>query len=188
MTGASQSLMDTNHAVHGPGHTQGGLPMPTLPETGHEHHERIREHVDRLPAMADQLEQRPVPDGFAATFAAEYDFMTGTLWPHVQVVEENVYPELERLQQNRHSMAHLRREHEELARLIESIGAYADRVDSGGLNPADALALRRLIIGLYALVKTHVGEEAEYLRVLQGNLSADEQQHVEQGLEHAATR
>ena len=64
------------------------------------------------------------------------------MWPHVEVVEQNVYPELERLQQNRHSMAHLRREHAELSRLIESIGGYMDRVEAGRLNPTDALALR----------------------------------------------
>ena len=160
--------------------------MPPLPDTGHEHHERIREHVDRLPALADMLEQRPVPDAFAPSFSAEYDFMTGTLWPHVQVVEENVYPELERLQQNRHSMAHLRREHEELAGLIETMGSYLDRVAAGNLNPTDALGLRRAIIAMYALVKTHLGEEAEYLRVLESNLSEAEQADVEQGLEHAA--
>ena len=160
--------------------------MSPLPQTGHEHHERIREHVDRLPALADMLEARPVVDEFAARFAAEYDFMTGTLWPHVQVVEGNVYPELERLQQNRHSMAHLRREHEEMSQLIESMGGYMERVEAGSLNPTDALGLRRLIIGFYALVKTHVGEEEEYLRVLQGNLSEGEQAVVEQGLEHAS--
>ena len=31
--------------------------MSPLPQTGHEHHERIREHVDRLPALADMLER-----------------------------------------------------------------------------------------------------------------------------------
>jgi len=162
--------------------------MSPLPQTGHEHHEHIREHIDRLPALADMLETRPVPPEFATQFADEYDFMTGTLWPHVQVVEKNVYPELERLQQNRHSMAHLRREHVELGKLIESVGGYMDRVEGGSLNPADALGLRRLIIQFYALVKTHVGEEEEYLRVLQGNLSDAEQEAVEQGLEHSHTQ
>lgn len=158
--------------------------MSPLPQTGHEHHDRIRQHADRMPALADMLEVRPVPPGFSVQFANEYDFMTGTLWPHVEVVEQNVYPELERLQQNRHSMAHLRREHEELGRLIESMGAYMDRVEAGPLNPADALGLRRLIIQFYALVKTHVGEEEEYLRVLESNLSESEQSVVEQGLRH----
>jgi hemerythrin-like domain-containing protein len=161
--------------------------MTTLPQTGHEHHERIRQHVDRLPALADMLELRPVPPEFAPSFSKEYDFMTGTLWPHVEVVESNVYPELERLQQNRHSMAHLRREHEEMSRLIESMGSYLERAEAGRLNPTDALGLRRLVIQFYALVKTHVGEEEEYLRVLQGNLSESEQAVVEQGLEHRSS-
>jgi iron-sulfur cluster repair protein YtfE (RIC family) len=157
----------------------------SLPHTGHEHHERIREHVDRLPALADMLEQRPPPPEFAARFSSEYDFMTGTLWPHVEVVEGNLYPELERLMQNRHSMAPMRREHAELGRLIEAMGGYLDRVHAGPLNPTDALGLRRLIIAFYALVKTHVAEEEEYLRVLQGNLSDAEQDALVRGLAHA---
>lgn len=157
----------------------------SLPRTGHEHHERIREHVDRLPALADMLEQRPPPPEFAARFSSEYDFITGTLWPHVEVVERNLYPELERLLQNRHSMAPMRREHAELGRLIEAMGGYLDRVHAGPLNPTDALGLRRLIIAFYALVKTHVAEEEEYLRVLQGNLSDAEQDALVRGLAHA---
>ena len=82
-------------------------------------------------------------------------------------------------------MAHLRREHEELARLIESIGSHADTCRRDGLELAEALALRRLIIELYALVKIHIGEEEEYLRVLEGNLSESEQESVGAGLQHA---
>jgi hemerythrin-like domain-containing protein len=88
--------------------------------------------------------------------------------------------------QNRHSMAPMRREHDELRRLIESIGAYVERVEAGQLKVADAMSLRRLLIQLYALVKTHIAEEAEYLRVLEGNLSAEEQDAIVAGLTHAA--
>ncbi len=159
----------------------------TLPHAGHEHHERIREHIDRLPALIDMLEQRPVPAEFGPRFSGEYDFITGTLWPHVQVVEANVYPQLERLMQNRHSMAPMRREHAEMGTLIEHMGAFMERVEAGPLGPADALALRRLIIQFYALVKTHIAEEAEYLRVLQGNLSEEEQEAIVRGLTHAVS-
>jgi iron-sulfur cluster repair protein YtfE (RIC family) len=160
--------------------------MSPLPQTGHEHHQRIREHIDRLPALADMLEQRPVPEEFAPLFAAECDFMTGTLMPHIEVVENSVYPELERLQQNRHSMAHLRREHAEMGEIIEKMRQYKERVEAGTLKPTIALEMRRLCIRFYALVKTHVGEEEEYLRVLEGNLSEGEQAAVEQGLAHVS--
>jgi hypothetical protein len=71
--------------------------------------------------------------------------------------------------------------------LIESMGSYIERAEAGRLNPTDALGLRRLIIQFYALVKTHVGEEEEYLRVLQSNLSEGEQAVVEHGLEHRSS-
>lgn len=158
--------------------------MSPLPQTGHEHHERIREHVDRLPALADMLELRPVPDEFAAAFTHECEFFTGTLLPHIEVVESSVYPELERLQQNRHSMAHLRREHDEMRGIIEQMREHKERVEAGALKPTTALEMRRLCIRFYALAKTHVGEEEEYLRVLQANLSEGEQAAVEQGLAH----
>ncbi len=160
--------------------------MSSLPRAGHEHHERIRAHLDRLPALFDLLEERPVPADFGPRFATEYDFITGTLWPHVEVVEANLYPQLERLMQNRHSMAPMRREHQELHGLIESMGRYQDRVAAGHLKPTDALALRRLLIQFYALVKMHTAEEAEYLRVLQGNLSVEEQEAIVAGLAHVA--
>jgi iron-sulfur cluster repair protein YtfE (RIC family) len=159
----------------------------SLPQAGHEHHERIREQIDRLPALIDMLEQRPTPAEAGPAFKAAYDFITGTLWPHVRVVEESVYPELERLMQNRHSMASMRREHEELGQLIESMGAYEQRIEAGPLSAADAMGLRRLVIRLYALVKTHVAEEALYLRVLQGNLSTEEQEAIVAGMAHAVT-
>jgi hemerythrin-like domain-containing protein len=159
----------------------------SLPQTGHEHHERIREQIDRLPALIDMLEQRPTPTEAGPAFLAAYDFLTGTLWPHVGVVEESVYPELERLMQNRHSMEPMRREHKELRELIESMGAYVERVEAGPLTAADAMSLRRLVIRLYALVKAHIAEEALYLRVLQGNLSAEEQEAIVAGMSHAVT-
>ena len=162
--------------------------MSPLPDTGHEHHERIREHIDRLPVLADMLEQRPVPQEIASEFVEECEFMTGTLRPPIAVVEETVYPELERLQQNRHSMAHLRREHEEMREIVEQMRQYKERVVAGDLKPTLALEMRRMCIRFYALVKTHIGEEEEYLRVLQGNLSEGEQAAVEKGLEHSSAR
>ena len=159
----------------------------SLPQTGHEHHQRIREQIDRLPALIDMLELRPPPPETRPAFLSSYEFITGTLWPHVGVVEESVYPELERLMQNRHSMAPMRREHEELRALIESMGVYVERVEAGPLTAADAMSLRRLVIRLYALVKSHIAEEALYLRVLQGNLSAEEQDAIVAGMSHAVT-
>jgi hypothetical protein len=67
------------------------------------------------------------------------------------------------------------------------MGGYLERVEAGSLNPTDALGLRRHIIAFYALVKTHVAEESEYLRVLEGNLSPEEQDAVVRGMAHVVS-
>ena len=159
--------------------------MPSLPTTGHELHERIREHIDRIPELADMLEQHPVPEAFGPRFEAEVAFITGTLLPHVAVVEDTLYPELERLMQNRHSMAPMRREHKELARLIEAMEGYLKALRAGHMGMTEAMGLRRVLFRFYAVVKVHLGEEQEYLRVLERNLSPEEQEALGKRIEHA---
>ena len=56
-------------------------------------------------------------------------FLTGTLVPHVDAAEQTLYPELERMFQNRHSMAPMRREHEQVRRLVAELRQLAAEVD-----------------------------------------------------------
>jgi hypothetical protein len=162
--------------------------MGTLPVTGHQHHERIRSHIDQVPALADMLEARPLPAAFRPAFEAQLAFLEGTLLPHIEVVETSVYQELERLMQNRHSMTPMRREHDELTGLARTLGAYRRTLDAGSLSMSEAMSLRRVLYRLFALVKVHLAEEAEYLRLLEGSLSPEEQDALAEGLEHAVAR
>jgi iron-sulfur cluster repair protein YtfE (RIC family) len=89
----------------------------SLPQVAHEHHERLLHHVDQMPALADALltaRAQEVRAGLAEMSA----FLSGTLIPHVDAAERTMYPELERMFQNRHSMAPMRREHEEIRKLV----------------------------------------------------------------------
>jgi hypothetical protein len=95
--------------------------------------------------------------------------------------ETTLYPQLERLMQNRHSMTPMRREHEEVRGLIRELGALVDRE----LTLGTRLRLRRVLLRLYAIVKIHMGEEQAYIGVLDHNLSPDEQVALAKALEHA---
>ena len=113
---------------------------------------------------------------FRDAFEASYVFVTDTLLPHMQTIEQEIYPELERLMQNRHSMAPMRREHAELTRLVASLSVYRDALEADALGPSGSMGLRRVLYRLYALLKVHLAEEAEYLQVLDHNLSTAEQE------------
>jgi iron-sulfur cluster repair protein YtfE (RIC family) len=159
--------------------------VTSVSAAGHEHHERISAVLDRLPQLADMLDERPRPETFEAGFAELYAFVSETLQPHMDVVESTLYPELDRLMQSRHSMLQMRREHDDLKGLIARLGTFGDAIEADALGPAGSIGLRRVLYRLYAVLKVHLAEEEEYLRVLDHNLSAAEQAELALGLEHA---
>ena len=159
--------------------------MTSVTTTGHEHHERIIAMLDVLPALADMLDERPRPARFEERFESVYAFITGTLLPHMEVVESTLYPELDRLMQNRHSMSQMRREHDDIKGLVERLGTFRDAILADALGPAGSTGLRRVLYRLYAMLKVHLAEEEEYLRVLEHSLSDKEQAELVRGLEHA---
>lgn len=168
-----------------PHHERRTIDVTSVTTAGHEHHERIITMLDGLPALADMLDERPRPARFEERFNSAHTFITGTLVPHVEVVEATIYPELDRLMQNRHSMAQMRREHDEINGLIERMGTFREAIKADALGQAGSIGLRRVLYRLYAMLKVHIAEEEEYLRVLEHNLSKEEQAELARGLEHA---
>ncbi len=158
--------------------------MSSLSQAGHEHHDRLMPHVDRLAQLGDMLGES-VPSGFGEACEAEHRFITGQLLPHIEAIETTLYGELDRLMQGRHSMAPMRREHAELRRLIDSMGDYHELLEQGRIGPAEMIGLRRALYRLHAMLRVHLAEEQLYLRVLDRNLSPDEIDQLARGIEHA---
>jgi len=158
--------------------------MSSLSQAGHEHHDRLMPHVDRLAELGDMLGDS-VPSGFGEACEVEHRFITGQLLPHIEAVETTLYGQLDRLMEGRHSMAPMRREHAELRRLIESMGQYHELVALGRLGDAEVIGLRRALYRLHAMLRVHLAEEQLYLRVLDRSLTADEIDELARGIEHA---
>ena len=154
----------------------------SLPKAAHEHHERLLEHVNKLPDMADGL-LNATPDEARASIRETREFLTGMLLPHMEAAERALYPELERMFQNRHSMAPMRKEHQRIRDLVAEFGAMVDK-DAGAITLGRTLALRRVIFQLYALLKVHLGEEDAYLRIVERGVSEDVADAVAAALEH----
>ncbi len=158
----------------------------TLPQVSLEHHQRLTHHVDRMPAVADLIGTIP-----AAELAPHVDevstFLSDLLVPHMEAAERTLYPELERLLQNRHSMTPMRREHTEIRALVDDLLLRRAGLDGGHLTVADAIALRRVLFRLYAMLKVHLAEEQLYLGIIQHEVSADAGQALATAMEHAGT-
>jgi hypothetical protein len=154
----------------------------SLPQAAHEHHERLLEHVNRIPDVADGLLALKA-DAALAGVAEMREFLAGTLLPHMEAAERALYPELERMFQNRHSMAPMRREHARIRELVAEFGGLVDK-DAGTVTLGRTLALRRVLFQLYALLKVHLGEEEAYLRIVERGVTDDVADAVTAALAH----
>lgn len=155
----------------------------TLTQVSHEHHERLNRHIDAMPVAGDMV-------GMAPTAALRdrvdemAEFLEGLLIPHLEAAEGSLYPEFERLLQNRHSMAPMRREHVEIRELVAGLGELRRHLDDGPLHTGETVALRRVIFRLYAMLKVHLAEEELYLGMLEQGASEEEVARLTAALEH----
>ncbi len=145
---------------------------PTLPRVAHEHHERILHAVDQFPELGDRLLAGPTED-VLPQLDSTHEFLTGLLIPHMEAAERALYPELERMMQNVHSMAPMRREHQEVRQLVLDFDRLRGEVRNGHLTVGRALALRRVIYRLFAVLKVHLAEEEMYVRIVEHGVTAD---------------
>ena len=159
----------------------------TLPQVGHEHHERLLLHVDRMPEVADRL-LTAKPGELRREVDELREFLTGTLIPHVDAAEQTLYPELERMYQNRHSMTPMRLEHTELRRLVGEFGKLVERTDTGHGSLGSTLAMRRVLFQIYALLKIHLAEEEIYLRIVDHGVATDVADVLAAALNHPGFR
>lgn len=149
-----------------------------------EHHERILRHVDRMPAIADLMDRGRF-DEFRALLHETSQFMREQLVPHMDAAEGALFPELERMTQNRHSTRPLRREHEEMRADITEFVRLAALVERGPLAIGDQRALRRVLFRLYGMLKVHLAEELLYADIVEHGRSPEAEEALAAAMEHS---
>jgi hypothetical protein len=157
--------------------------ISNLPRVSHEHHERLMAHVDQMPALGDLIGSAP-HDELKPRLDEAAAFLTGLLVPHMEAAERNLYPELERMLQNRHSMTPMKREHAEIRRLVDDLVLVQTDLGKGQLGTGRTVALRRVVFRLYALLKIHLAEEQLYLGIIDHGVSAQAADALAAAMEH----
>lgn len=157
--------------------------MIATPHASTEHHARLMPHVDRLGAVAELIGNAPAAEVRSGLDEA-CAFLIGMLIPHMEAAERAIYPELERLMQNRHSMTPLRREHQEIRALIADLDHRRSVIGDRQISTGDAMVLRRSLFRLFGLLKVHLAEEQLYANIVEHGLSPDEAAALSAALEH----
>jgi hypothetical protein len=137
----------------------------SLETMAHVHSEHLLHQIDRLPETGDMVATAS-PADLRARLDETHAFLTEVLIPHMEAAEHALYPELERMFQNVHSMAPLRREHGAVRQSTAELAKVRAHLGEQKISVGQSIVLRRVIFRLYALLKVHLAEEQLYLDIL----------------------
>jgi iron-sulfur cluster repair protein YtfE (RIC family) len=160
--------------------------MVTLTQPLRDEHKELLPHIELLRTAADAIGaasgtslQRSVDEAYA--------FLTHHLIPHAQAEERALYPVVGILMGAPEATATMSRDHVEIGRLTAELGSIRSYLNSASMSRSQEQTLRRVLYGLYAIIKVHFAKEEEvYLPILDARLTAAEASRLFESMEKAA--
>jgi iron-sulfur cluster repair protein YtfE (RIC family) len=137
-------------------------------------HEELWPRVEKMRSIAESVGQ--AESVFLRRSLDEVlEFLDHDLIPHASAEDRALYPAVQRVMGATRATATMSRDHIEVARLLADLHEARDVVPAGELPTALAHELRRILYGLYALLKVHFAKEEEiYLPLLEEHLTEEE--------------
>jgi heavy metal translocating P-type ATPase len=123
-------------------------------------HEAISHDIDRIRTTADALET-PLTDTAVADAHELQHILVDRILPHERAEERYLYPVMARIVGGDDPTGPMSRGHAEIERLIRLSGLSIDELGSRPLTADDVTELRRLLYGLYAILRLHTAQEDE---------------------------
>lgn len=160
--------------------------MVRLTQPLRDEHKELLPHIELLRTTADAIGEASIAS-LRQSVNEAYAFLTHHLLPHAQAEERALYPVVGRLMGAPEATATMSRDHDEVGRLTEELGSLRSHLDSASMDVSQERALRRVLYGLYAVVKVHFAKEEEvYLPILDARLTAEEAAQMFEAMERAA--
>jgi len=160
--------------------------MKSLTQPLRDEHRELLPHIERLRTVADAIGTEP-EESVRRGVDEVYTFLTEQLTPHAQAEERVLYPAVGRLMGAAEATATMRQEHRDIHQYTQELGILRQHLSETSLSKPDERTLRRVLYGLYALIKGHFAREEEiYLPLLDTRLTARDALQMFEALEMAA--
>ncbi len=160
--------------------------MASITQPLRDEHKELYPQVEILRLAGDAINESLTTSAHNKIEEAYY-FLTHQLIPHAQAEDKALYPVVQKVMGAAQATATMSRDHVEVGRLTEELGTLRVHRSQLSITTLQAQALRRVLYGLYALVKVHFAKEEEiYLPLLDENLTAKEAHEMFEKMEAAA--
>lgn len=166
-------------------HADGGGKAVTEPLR--KEHEALHPKVESLREAGDAVGTVPVKD-LRAKVVEAHEFLVKGLVPHAEAENEVLYTEINHLLGTDQATKTMARDHVEVAKLTEELGALEKKLDKEP-NAETQLELRQTLYGLYRLVDLHFAKEEEvYLPILEAHLTVEQGKELFEKMGEAAEK
>ena len=163
-----------------------GQVMAAVTQPLRDEHKELLPHVEVLRTVADSAGDASM-QALRAGVDEAYEFLAHHLIPHAQAEEQALYPVVGRALGAPGATATMSRDHVEVGRLTQELESLRSQLSDATASASEVQAVRRVLYGLYALVKVHFAKEEEvYLPLLDARLSQVEAQEMFEAMEAAA--
>jgi hemerythrin-like domain-containing protein len=161
--------------------------MATITQPLREEHKELLPQVELLCLAGDAVSGTAVSDTLRQIASDAYNFLEHHLIPHAQAEDQALYPVVQQVMGAPQATATMKRDHQEVGDLTAQLKALLPVLEKGALSVNQANDLRRILYGLYSLVKVHFAKEEEiYLPLLDANLTLAEANDMFEKMETAA--
>ncbi|MCJ7711867.1 MAG: heavy metal translocating P-type ATPase, partial [Chloroflexi bacterium] len=126
----------------------------------HKEHRELAPSLARIRALADGLGSLP-PARARDELQQIRSFLTGTLIPHEEDEDREIFPLVATAMGNDDATSALHRTHTEIFHLIRFMDRLVAEVPEEGPGPEDLNDLRRVLYGLDAILRLHMAQEEE---------------------------
>jgi hemerythrin-like domain-containing protein len=160
--------------------------MNTLTQPLRDEHKELFPSVDQIRQVAELIGEASVAE-IRTGVEDVYDFLANHLKPHAEAEEAALYPVVQKVLGSPDATRTMSRDHVEVGRYIDELESLKKKLGSGVLTGEQKQSLRRVLYGVYALLKVHFAKEEEvYLPILDQRLPPESAQEMFEAMEDAA--
>jgi hemerythrin-like domain-containing protein len=162
--------------------------MNTLTQPLRDEHKELFPHVDRIRQVAELIGEAPIAD-IRRGVEEVYDFLAHHLKPHAEAEDAALYPVVQKVLGSPDATKTMSRDHVEVGMYISELASLRNELTNEALTTTQIKSLRRVLYGVYGLVKVHFAKEEEvYLPILDQRLTPEAAQEMFESMEIAADK
>jgi len=160
--------------------------MTALTQPLRDEHKELYPHIESL-KLAGLSVHGTLNQSSRDLIDEAYAFLTTHLLPHAHAEEAALYPVVQKVMGTPYGTATMSRDHVEVEKLTRELALLRDQISTNEIGAGQANELKRVLYGLYTLVKVHFAKEEEvYLPLLDANLTAEDAKAMFEAMEEAA--